>query len=129
MSSDPIPWQLHQEWFAARVNSPSCLFYIAANSNVAQIGQIRYDITGSNAVVSMSLAKEARGRGYGPAMIWRGSQQCFADSEVNLIRAYIKPDNQISIRAFIKAGFTDDGTAELAGTTVRQFVMERDCSL
>ncbi len=99
------------------------------NGREAQVGQIRYDITDDTAVVSLSLAREARGRGLGPALIWRGSERCFADSSVKLIRAYVKPDNKASIRAFSKAGFTDAGAVEVSGTTVRQFLMSRECIL
>jgi UDP-2,4-diacetamido-2,4,6-trideoxy-beta-L-altropyranose hydrolase len=129
LSTEPIPWEVHQKWFASRVSSPLCLFYIATNGPEAQLGQIRYDIKDDTAVVSLSLAREARGRGLGPALIWRGSERCFADSSVKLIRAYVKPDNQASIRAFCKAGFSDAGSVEMSGTTVRQFVMSRECIL
>jgi UDP-2,4-diacetamido-2,4,6-trideoxy-beta-L-altropyranose hydrolase len=122
----PIPWEVHQKWFAQHMNSPACLFYLAANSHQALVGQIRFDIKDANAVVSVSLAKEVRGRGYGAALIRRGAEQCFADSVVNLIRAFIMQNNENSVRAFLKAGFTDDGIAEMAGRVMRQFVMLRE---
>lgn len=126
LSTALILWEVHQEWFAEHVNSPACLFYLATNSHQALVGQIRFDINDMNALISVSLAKEARGRGYGTALIRLGSEQCFADSEVNLIRAFIKPDNETSVRAFLKAGFTDDGIAEMAGRIMRQFVLVRE---
>jgi len=129
LSQNPIPWEVHEKWFASRVDSPSCLFYIAGNGHEAHLGQIRYDVAGDTAVLSLSLAKQARGQGIGPALISRGSERCFADSSVTLIRAYVKPDNQASIHAFLKAGFTDDGTAEVSGTLMRQFIMSRECIL
>src|SRR5207244_3187635 len=86
LSSEPIPWETHLKWFATRVNAPGHLFYVAANSHDVLVGQIRYELAGTEAVVSVNLAKEARGRGYGAALIVRGSEQCFADSKVNLIR-------------------------------------------
>ena len=125
LSSEPIPWETHVQWFAARVNAPGHLFYLATNSHDALVGQIRYEVTGSEAVVSVSLAKEARGRGYGAALIVRGSEQCFTDAPVKLIRAFIKPDNATSVRAFERAGYADAGMAVERGQTVRQFVRER----
>jgi UDP-2,4-diacetamido-2,4,6-trideoxy-beta-L-altropyranose hydrolase len=125
LSSDPIPWETHQKWFAAHSTAPSCLFYVATNGNDNLVGQIRYDLSEDEAIVSVSLAKESRGRGYGASLIVRGSEQCFAESKVNRIRAYIKPTNTASVRAFDRAGYRDDGQAEVRGQMVRQFIFDR----
>jgi RimJ/RimL family protein N-acetyltransferase len=117
---------VHQKWFAEHINSPASLFYIASNSHKTLVGQIRFDIEDMIAVASVSVAKEARGCGYGAALIRLGSKRCFADSGVNLIRAFIKTDNETSVRAFLKSGFTHEGVAEVAGVTMRQFVIFRD---
>ena len=118
---------MYQKWFASCVSSPSCLFYIATNGAEAQVGQIRYDITDDTAVGVAELG-QGSGRRLGPALMWRGSESCFADSSVRLIRAYVKPDKQASIRAFSKAGFTDAGAVEMFNTIMRQFVMSRECN-
>jgi UDP-2,4-diacetamido-2,4,6-trideoxy-beta-L-altropyranose hydrolase len=125
LSSEPIPWETHVKWYAARLNDPGHLFYLALNGQQRPIGQIRFEITGTEAVVSVNLAKEARGCGYGAALIVRGSEQCFADSRIHLIRAYIKPSNEASARAFARAGYTDAGNAEVRGHRVRQFILRR----
>ena len=125
LSSEPIPWETHVKWFAAHRHGPGNLFYLATNSHNIPVGQVRYDISDTEAVVSVNLAKEARGRGYGAALIVAGDQRCFADSPVNLIRAYIKPSNTASARAFERAGYMDDGTSVERGQTVRLFVLER----
>jgi UDP-2,4-diacetamido-2,4,6-trideoxy-beta-L-altropyranose hydrolase len=126
LSPDPIPWETHQAWFAARVHSTACLFYIAADQHGSLIGQIRYDITGDEAVVSVSIAKEARGHGYGAALIIRGSERCFADKPVQTIRAYVKPNNVASVKAFIYASYSDGDVVDIRGQSVRQFVLSRD---
>lgn len=123
----PITWEVHQKWFAEHVNSPNCLFYFATNSNNEPVGQIRYDISGATAVVSISLDKQMRRGGNGSALIRRGSEQCFADSSVNLICAFTKLENEPSVRAFLKAGFTDDGMIKTGTTVMRRFVMRREC--
>lgn len=124
-SREPIPWESHQKWFAARLASPQCLFYLAAEENGAPVGQIRFDLSESEALLSVSLARDARGRGHGPALIIRGSEHCFSDSSVPLIRAYVQPQNQASVRAFEKAGYSDAGTAEVQGHSARQFILNR----
>jgi UDP-2,4-diacetamido-2,4,6-trideoxy-beta-L-altropyranose hydrolase len=120
-----IPWADHMKWFSSRVNSPSCFFYIAANSNEKPIGQIRFDVVGSEAVLSVSLAKESRGRGYGAPLIVGGAQRCFADSHVTLIRAFVKPTNESSLRAFEKSDFVPTESVEFRGQTMRQFILKR----
>jgi UDP-2,4-diacetamido-2,4,6-trideoxy-beta-L-altropyranose hydrolase len=125
LAEEEIPWADHAKWFSARVNSPACFFYVAVNSSENPIGQIRFDVNGDEAILSVSLAKKARGHGYGSALIVQGSQRCFADSRVNLIRAYVKPTNENSIRAFEKADFVPTGSVELRGQPMRQFVLKR----
>ena len=125
-SSAPIPWEMHRQWFTELLASPTCLYYLALDNQGRRIGQIRYSLSASEAVISVSLAKEARGQGYGTAIIMRGSEQCFADSEVGRIRAYIKLGNDTSARAFLNAGFADVGTAILAGHPTREFLALRD---
>lgn len=125
-STGAIPWETHLKWFASQLESPACFFYIAADGRQKPVGQIRYDVAGDEAIVSVSLAKEARGQGYGAALIVRGSQQCFADSPVKLIRAYTKPDNEASAQAFQKAAFADAGRVDVRGHAARQFVLRRE---
>lgn len=126
LAQEEIPWVDHVKWFSARVNSPACYFYIAENSSKNPIGQIRFDVNGDEAVLSVSLAKEARGHAYGPALIVQGSRRCFADCRVNLIRAYVKPINDASIRAFEKTDFVPAQSIELRGQAMRQFILKRE---
>ena len=126
LAEEEIPWADHVKWFSSRVNSPACYFYFAENSSQNPIGQIRFDVDGDEAVLSVSLAKEARGKAYGSALIVQGSQRCFADSRVNLIRAYIKPANEASIRAFDRTDFVPAQSVELRGQPMRQFILKRE---
>ena len=125
-SSDPIPWENHVRWYEAKWRDPNCLFYVATNSSGNPIGQIRYDITEYEGVVSVSLAKAVRGKGYGSALITRGVEEFFAESSANVVHAYIKLDNQTSGRAFEKAGFSDAGTVNICEHQSRHFVLKRE---
>ena len=125
LSKDSIPWETHVKWFSARVNSPTCFFYVGSDHETL-IGQIRFDLKDAEATLSISLSKEARGHGYGPALIVRGSQQLFADSDATLIRAYVNPENTVSLRAFEKAGYAPAETTLVQGKSLRQFVLERN---
>jgi len=123
--SGRLPWSDHVKWFLDQVESPQCLFYIAVNSDSSPIGQVRCDSDGKTAVISAGLAKEARGCGYGAALVLRGSEQCFIDSPVERIHAYIKPQNLRSLRAFQAAGYVRAGMTRVQGESAHRLVLCR----
>jgi UDP-2,4-diacetamido-2,4,6-trideoxy-beta-L-altropyranose hydrolase len=125
-SQDAISWDDHVKWFSARISSPDCYFYSAADRNENPVGQIRFDVNADEATLSVSLAKEFRGHGYGSALIVKGAQRCFRDSCVNLIRAYVKPTNEKGIRAFERTDFSPSESVEQRGQAIRKFILKRE---
>jgi len=109
-SSESIPWEQHIQWFDAQLKSPNCIIYIAMNSDNIPIGQIRYKIEDNQAVISISIASDYRHQGYGSELIKLACDRLFQELNISQIHAYIKPENQSSIRSFIKAGFAEIGT-------------------
>jgi len=124
-SSEPIPWESHSKWFSAKLLDPNCLFFMVLGLNDIPIGQIRYEVDGNEAVVSVSLAPGQRGKGYGGQVIQLASQKVFDSTHVELIHAYIKPDNLSSIRAFTRAGFSDSGLVEVRRNLARDYIIQR----
>jgi len=125
-SSEVIPLHTHEQWFRNHVSSPTDFFYVALNSGDQPIGQVRFTVRGDEAVVSVGIAREARGRGYGAPLILRGSRQCFADSRVESIQAYVKPGNTRSLRAFQKAGYAEAGTTVQKGQRALRLMARRE---
>jgi RimJ/RimL family protein N-acetyltransferase len=109
-SSEPIPWEQHVQWFDAQLKNPNCIIYIAINSDNISIGKIRYKIEDNQAVISIIIAKNYRNQGYGSELIKLACNRLFQELNISQIHAYIKPENQSSIRSFIKAGFVEIGT-------------------
>ena len=69
-SSEPITWPEHQEWFAEGLADPRRLLYMVTTADGEPIGQVRFDLQGdAEAVVSVSIAPEWRGRGCGARAI------------------------------------------------------------
>lgn len=124
-SSAPIPWETHVAWFKSKLNSPNCIFYLALNQDDLPIGAIRYDIENHEAVISVNIDHQFRQRGYGSYCINLASQKLFNTVNIIKINAYIKPSNQASIRAFIKAGFQQMGTTSVKGQAAIHFVKQR----
>jgi RimJ/RimL family protein N-acetyltransferase len=125
-SSEPIPWKKHAKWFRTKLKDPLCLFFIALNEDCEPIGQVRYDIDDKEAVISVSLAKEIRGKGYGSQLIRLASERVLDSSEVNEIHAYIKQENKASIHAFVKAGFQEFGTSTIHGRKAIKFTVKQE---
>lgn len=121
-----ISWDSHVKWFSAKLSDPNCLFLIALDSDNVPVGQARFAIDGHEAVISVSLARNQRGKGYGSQLIHRAIQILFDNASVRLIHAYIKPDNIRSTRAFIRAGFIDHGLITMHGVSARDYIIRRE---
>lgn len=124
-TATPILWETHLAWFAERLSDPHCRFYLALDASGAPVGQIRYQLEGEAATVSVSVAPERRGNGCGTALIQAGTQQLFADTPVKHIHAYIKPENIASTLAFQRAGFEEVEATFMKGVQARHLVCER----
>jgi UDP-2,4-diacetamido-2,4,6-trideoxy-beta-L-altropyranose hydrolase len=124
-SSAPIPWEQHTHWFTSKIASPKCILYIALSDNNTPIGQVRYDIDGDEAVISISLAHQFRRQGYGSYILQKASQQLFECTPVHTIHAYVKQDNQASARAFVKAGYEEQGVTMMHGCQAIHLALQK----
>ena len=86
------------------------------------MGQIRYQLAGAEATVSVALAPAQRGRGYGSQIIGLGTEEILKTTQAHLIHAHIKPDNLASVRGFEQAGFTQAGTTDAGGQAALHLV-------
>lgn len=127
-TTDPIPWESHVKWFAARRADPSCRFYLAQDAAGIPLGQIRFDLHEGVAEVSISLDARFRSRGYGSALILAGSRKVLVETGVARLDAYVKRENEPSVRAFLKAGYRDAGRTSVRGHEALRFVLERGTS-
>ena len=125
-SSEPIAWEQHVEWFESKLKDPRCIFYIAMNSDGLPIGQVRYDLDGNEAVISISIDQRFRGKGYGSTIIWLASQKLFEVSDVTVIHAYVRQSNPASARAFVKAGFRNMGMRRIREHQAIHLVLQKD---
>jgi RimJ/RimL family protein N-acetyltransferase len=124
-SSDFIPWGKHIQWFKEKLLDSNCLFYIVEDIHSSLIGQVRYQIEGKQAVISIALASEARGKGYAVPILLKSLQKVFENTTVEMIRAYIKPNNTPSLRAFAKANFVNNGLVYMNSHQAFEFILHR----
>jgi UDP-2,4-diacetamido-2,4,6-trideoxy-beta-L-altropyranose hydrolase len=125
-STDPIPWEDHQTWYKAKLTDSNSLIYIALDPELSPVGMVRYQLEGTEAIVSINLASNQRGKGYGSKILRLASNRVFQDTKVSLIHAYIKPDNSPSIHAFTKAGFFEKGIVDFQGNQACHFILHED---
>lgn len=123
----PIPWESHQQWFSRKLQDPRCHFFLILDAESRPVGQIRLEEAAEEeATVSLSLIPAARGRGLGPQVLRLAAGELFRTTPVRCIHAYIKPDNQRSLRAFQKAGFRWRGRTWIKGQPAEHYIFSRE---
>jgi UDP-2,4-diacetamido-2,4,6-trideoxy-beta-L-altropyranose hydrolase len=124
--SSSIPWEEHKNWCHAKLKDACCRLWMVETPTLGKIGIVRFDCAGPEATISISLAPEARGKGYGHGIITAACQQLFQSSETKLVRAVIKPENKASIRAFEQAGFLRGEDTAVNHQTAQQYSLHRN---
>lgn len=107
-NQEPIELHSHLKWFRAKLRDPYTELYIGMSHAFEHVGIVRFEVVPTNgyAVISVNVAPDQRGKGYGSKLIEMGCEKVVADhSNVSRIIAYIKPDNRSSMKVFKMAGF------------------------
>ncbi len=127
-STDPISWEHHVRWFAEKIKDPEHVFFILLNLDDEPIGQVRYAVNGKEAAISMSISPKFHGWGYGSQGIRMAIAEFFTHVDVDVIRAYIKPENLKSVKAFTRAGFREENCSvtEIENNHCLMFFIHRD---
>ena len=115
--SKAIGWEEHCAWFTAKLQDPACLMFLAFLDGGRPLGLARFDMQNHSAMVSVNIAAEFRGRGWGGRVIRKACEAFFAARPVARVNAYIKKDNVASQHAFAKAGFSHETDVPYAGDT------------
>ncbi len=101
--TEAIPLETHKAWFTKKLADPASLIYIA-EFNQEPAGMIRYDVLEDHAVVGVSVAEPFRGKGLAPEFL-KGTAKLYFERNSVPVEAFIKTQNQASIRSFEKAGY------------------------
>lgn len=125
-TTEPIPWGHHCAWLHDRLRRTDSLLLIATNSDGVAVGQVRFDISGDSAEISVSVAASLRGRGYGASIIRSGVAAVFALQPIMRVDAWVKPDNAASIQAFGAAGFRRAGEVSVGDRAAIRLELLRD---
>jgi len=121
-----ISWEQHTQWFQAKLSDPKAILYTATNREGLPIGEVRYQVNGGRAVISIGMGAPYRGCGWGRKILALGIARLFQDSTVQFIDAYVKPSNEASLRLFVGAGFMQLPEVVIEEQAAIHFVLGRD---
>jgi RimJ/RimL family protein N-acetyltransferase len=128
-STQSISWQEHERWYAAQLEDPNSVLYLATAAG-SPFGVARYVLKGDRAEMSVSIDARMRGRGLGSTLIEEACSMLLGGTNVVGIDALVREDNQASRRAFLKARFVERGRVQVRGIAavhlVRAGVEPRD---
>jgi RimJ/RimL family protein N-acetyltransferase len=122
--SAAISWEDHARWFAERLQDRQSVIYIGENTSDEAVGLVRFQIKGENAVLSVNVAPEFRGQGWGRELIAFSINSLVRERSVRRVDAFVKPDNRASVRLFEASGFRRAGTERVADQDALLFTWE-----
>ena len=97
----------HYAWLTALLNDPTRRLMIAMASGAVDVATYRLDDVGAEAVeVSLTVAPEARGRGFAALVIRLAAEHAVREG-ADRVRAFVYSENVPSLRAFARAGFAE----------------------
>ncbi len=109
-STDVITFSEHREWFDKKLKSEKCEIFIFTLDS-KPVGQVRFEISQDNtAEIGILINKEFRGKGLASDMLRLASEFAVTKLGIRCIWSHIKLDNDISVRAFEKAGYQNKKT-------------------
>ena len=111
----PVEWDHHRDWLAGRLGHPGTLFLIGESAAGQAVGSIRFETRDDwrTAVLSYVVAPEARGQGFGRALLVEGVSVLRRRYPSVRIEASVAEDNVASRRLFGNLGW--DGETGEAG--------------
>ena len=100
-----IELEEHKRWFLNKLDDKDCLFLVG-EAEGEFLGQIRFDINGSEAIINISVNNKYRGLGIGKMLTEKAIDFLRLNNQSILyIKSYIKKGNSSSIKLFEKANF------------------------
>jgi UDP-2,4-diacetamido-2,4,6-trideoxy-beta-L-altropyranose hydrolase len=123
---EDIIYEDHVNWLHKVLSDEKYLILVVEEEGFF-VGQVKFKIDNTNAIISLSLNASHRGKGTG-SMIISDSVEYLINmrKEMSDIIAYIKNVNIASIRSFEKAGFVNMGLEEVNGITLSRYAKNID---
>jgi RimJ/RimL family protein N-acetyltransferase len=105
LDTDPIPLNVHLEWFDSRLSDANNRLYVLEAEGLP-VGQIRFELYNEEATIDYSLDEFVRGRGWANKLLDLGIA-AFNSHKETLLNATVKKNNFASSATFIRFGFNE----------------------
>lgn len=102
LNTKMITYEEHCTWFDRKLSDENCLMYLYLVEG-EPAGQIRIQIEDEIGVISYSVAREYRGKGYGSRMISMVEDE--VKEKLQCLHAVVKKENTASLNIFKKSGY------------------------
>jgi RimJ/RimL family protein N-acetyltransferase len=109
-SGDAVELAEHERWLHDTLGRTDRRLYVA-HAEGRDVATARLDVQGTEAVVSLTVAPEWRGRGIGTHVLRALVAEAFGAAGLGRLVARVKPDNPASRAAFEHAGFVRTAAA------------------
>ena len=110
---EPIKWESHVAWLQKILASDCATLWIAENHAGVPVGQVCYEMDGAEATVSVTVDPAYRRQGICVQLLRLTSRLLFTSKGVRVVHANILTQNEISVRAFMTAGYRFDRAGTL----------------
>ncbi|MDD4136280.1 MAG: UDP-2,4-diacetamido-2,4,6-trideoxy-beta-L-altropyranose hydrolase [Methanoregula sp.] len=121
-SPGPISLERHREWFSSALVNPDLVYYIAVDREGTPFGQARFLVESGEATISMLVGPGHRGKSLGSALIRDATETFFRETGIGTVKAFIKTGNEVSRKAFARAGYTSRGLRDHQGEPAYLFM-------
>lgn len=121
-NSDKIKFENHEKWFKDKIKDPNNIFLIVESWNNFA-GQVRFELEGNEATISISIDKKFRELGLGRNIIENSIEYLKLNvSQIKIVKAYIKEDNKKSLRLFEKMNFKNKENFLMKNQNALQYI-------
>lgn len=101
INKNKILWEDHVKWFNNVLKDKNIVFYVVTDENNSFLGQIRYKLEKDNAIVSISLSDNLRGKGLSKMILNQSIEKLLKEnSNIDKILAYVSESNTASMKIF-----------------------------
>lgn len=100
-----IKYEDHCVWYENTLRNHNVMMYVVENNNLV-IGQLRISKQMDKAIISYSILKEYRGKGYANNILTMAKEVALIN-DIKILEGFVKKDNVASRKAFIYNGFKE----------------------
>lgn len=121
-----IKWEDHKRWFINKIFDNNYTFLLAFNVDDHFMGQVKFQNNIDSSVVSVSISEEFRGKGLAKKLLSAASSSFFYENKsINIVIAYIRPENTISIKSFESVGFKYECEEKIGNEIFKKYLLRK----